>query len=238
MAYAHVANTSTAGASGLTTSTIDTTGADLLIIGLACDDAYNTTPTDSKSNTWTQLTSYTQTNVRVRLWYSIPSSVGTSHTASASGAIAGAIFFAAFSGGKQTAPADQQSGSNGFVATLQPGSITPTEDNELLISVFGINSSGTPISIDSSYTETSEHNFAAGVNYGGAFAYKIQTTATAINPTWTRTNTNGCATTQASFKAAAAASSAIKTVNGLAVASVKTVNGLAIASVKTINGLA
>jgi len=34
------------------------------------------------------------------------------------------------------------------------------------------------------------------------------------------------------------ATSAIKTVNGLAIASVKTVNGLAIASVKTINGLA
>lgn len=33
-------------------------------------------------------------------------------------------------------------------------------------------------------------------------------------------------------------SSAIKTVNGLAIASVKTVNGLAIASVKTVNGLA
>jgi hypothetical protein len=35
-----------------------------------------------------------------------------------------------------------------------------------------------------------------------------------------------------------AASSAVKTVNGLANASVKTVNGLARASVKTINGLA
>lgn len=40
-----------------------------------------------------------------------------------------------------------------------------------------------------------------------------------------------------SYKATVA-SSAIKTVNGLALASVKTVNGLAIASVKTVNGLA
>jgi len=34
------------------------------------------------------------------------------------------------------------------------------------------------------------------------------------------------------------ATSALKTINGLARASVKTVNGLALASVKTINGLA
>ena len=45
------------------------------------DDTYGDTPTDSKSNTWTQLTSYTQTNVRVRLWYCVPTSVASSPAA-------------------------------------------------------------------------------------------------------------------------------------------------------------
>lgn len=202
MAYALISNSAPAqGLASATTAGIDTTGADLLIIALCCDDAHTATPTDSKSNTWTQLTSYTQTNVRVRLWYSTPSSVGTNHTFSSNGlGFVGTILGAAFSGAAQSSPADQQSGANGFVATLQPGSITPSENNELIWSHFGINAAGSPMSIDSGFTELAEADFSAGVAYGGSFAYKIQTTAAAVNPTWTRTNTNGCACTQASFK--------------------------------------
>jgi len=188
------------GAADVTTTGIDTTGANLLIIALACDDAYNTTPTDSKGNTWTQLTSYTQGNVRVRVWFSIPTSVGTSHTFSASGSIIGTIFAHAFSGVVQTSPNDQQNGANSFNTSLATGSITPVENGELLFTVYGINGVGVPISIDSSFTETHEVDFNSGVSYGGATAYLIQTTAAAINPTWTRTNSNGQAATIISFK--------------------------------------
>jgi hypothetical protein len=207
MAYNPIGSISASGNGSITTGSLDTTGADLLIIGLAIDDAYNTAPTDSKGNTWTQApNTYTQTNVRVRLWYSIPTSVGSGHTFSAGTSPFGSLFAAAFSGGKQTSPADQQNGANGFVGTIQPGSITPTEDNELIIALLGINAAGTPISINSSFIETNtEINFGAGDHYGGCMAYLIQTAAAAVNPTWTRTNTNGCATTIISFKAAAAA---------------------------------
>lgn len=215
MAYSLITNTSASGNASITTAGVDTTGADLLIIGLAIDDAYNTTPTDSKGNTWTQLTSYTQTNVRVRLWYSIPTSVGAAHTFSAGTSPFGSLFAAAFSGSKQTSPADQQNGSNGFVGTLQPGSITPSENNELIITVFGINATGVPISIDSSFIELGpEIDFGAADHYGGQMAYLIQTTAAGVNPTWTRTNTNGCAVTQASFKVAAAGGT-VNTINNL-----------------------
>lgn len=208
MAIALVSNTAATRVafSGATSTAIDTTGADFLILGMACNHGYNTTPTDSKSNSWTQLTSYTQTNVRVRLWYSIPSSVGTGHTFTCSGALIGHFLVGAFSGVAQTTPADQQNGSNGFAGSLQPGSITPTEDNELIWTHYGINAAGVPISIDSGFTEIAEADFVAGESYGGAWAYKIQTTAAAVNPTWTRTGTNGQAATQASFKAAAAVS--------------------------------
>lgn len=209
MAIAFVNAVSTSGAGPMTTGSIDTTGANLLVVAMSCDDAYNTAPTDSKSNSWTQLTSYTQTNVRVRMWYSVPTSVGTGHTFSASGGAAGAIYGIAFSGVAQTSPADQQNGANGFLTSIQPGSITPTENGEVIVTVLGINAAGSPMSINSGFTEVgTEHEFAAGVSYGGTAAYLIQTTAAAINPTWTRTNENGMATTQASFKAAAAAATA------------------------------
>ncbi len=203
MAFSLIANTSASGSIGFTTADIDTTGADLLVIMETIDDLYNTDPTDSKTNTWTQLTSYTQTNVRVRVWYSVPTSVGSGHNFTAPGAPFGSLFVAAFKGALQTAPNDQQNGANGFVNTLQPGSITPSEANELIVTVLGINAAGVPISINSGFTELGpEIDFGAADHYGGQMAYLIQTAAAAVNPTWTRTDTNGCAATQVSFKAA------------------------------------
>src|SRR5574341_1375736 len=134
MAITLISNTPAArGAfAGATTDAIDTTGANLLIIGMVCDAAYATTPTDSKSNTWTEATSYVSAGVvRVRLWYCIPTSVGTLHTFSAAGSLIGHILAAAFGGVRQPG-FDQQNGANGTGTTLQPGSITPTADGALL----------------------------------------------------------------------------------------------------------
>lgn len=208
MAIALVANS--AAATGLTSATtggIDTTGATLLVLQTACDDGFNETPTDSKGNSWTQLTSYTQTNVRVRTWYSIPTSVGSAHTAThgGGGGLVGTILLSAWSGTHATVVTDQISGANGFITTLQPGSITPSQNDCLILSHFGINAAGSPMSINSGFTEMGEADFGAGDHYGCCFAYLIQTTAAAINPTWTRTNTNGAAATQHSWLPAAAA---------------------------------
>lgn len=204
-----IASDSASGLTGATTAGLNTTGADFLIIGLACDDAFNQTPSDSKGNTWTQVsTSYTQTNVRVRMWYAPGTSVGTSHTftATGGGGLVGCIFALALAGVKQSGAFDQINGANGFASTLATGSITPSENNEICVTVMGINASGTPISINSSFIETNtEINFGAGDHYGGCMAYLIQTTAAAVNPTWTRTNTNGMAAMICSFKVGATA---------------------------------
>jgi len=196
-----VANTSASGISGATTGSIDTTGADLIVIGLAVDDGYNGTPTDSKSNTWTQAaSSYTQGNVRVRLWYTVPSSTGSGHTFTFSGTPVGSMFVAAFSGAAQSSPLDQQNGANGFGSSLQTGSITPTESNELVVSVYSANAAASPMSVNSGFTETNEIDFGSGDHYGGTMAYLVQTTASGVNPTWSRTGTNGQAATIVSFK--------------------------------------
>lgn len=240
MSYAYINSVKGNALSDAVTSSMDTTGADLLIIGLACNNGYNTTPTDSKSNTWTQLTSYTQGNVRVRLWYCKPTSVGASHTFTAPGGIIGTIFAAAFSGAKATSPADQQNGSNAFASSLATGSITPSEDDCLIFGLYGVNGTGAaPLSVDSGMTEIQEQPFVAGTSYGGSIAYKIQTTAAAINPTFTRSNSNGQAATVASFlsEPAAAGPANVKTIDGIAIANIKTVDGIDIANVKSYNGI-
>lgn len=238
MAFSLITNTSAAGLSAVTTPAVNTTGADLLVIGLACDPTYATTPTDSKGNTWTKAaTDYTNT-VEVQLWYSVPTTVGTSHTFTAPGAVVGSIFVQAFSGAKQTSPLDQQTGNTAVSTTIQAGSITPSNDNSLLVGLMGISAAGAPMSIDGGFTETNEQDFVGGTNYGGAMSYLIQTTATAANPTFTRTNSDLLAATLVSFDEAVAGGLAnVKTINGLAVASTKAINGLAIANVASVNGV-
>lgn len=237
MPIALVANASASGLVNATTAGINTTGANLLVLGISCDDAFADTPSDSKGNTWTQLTSYSNAQPRVRLWYSVPSSVGTSHTFSSNGvALVGSIFAAAFSGVSAT-PTDQQNGANGTgSATLATGSITPSENNELLISVLAFNAAGSNCTNGSSFTETNEIDFGAGDHYGGVLAYIVQTTAGAVNLTWTRgTGTSGMAATIASFKASASGPANLKTYNTTTKANTKTINTNAIANVKTVN---
>lgn len=85
--------------------------------------------------------------------------------------------------------------------TVQAGSITPSENNELVVFCFAsIQTSAS--SIDSGYTKTQAQLTDGGFNHASTFiAYKVQTTATATNPTATAPSANGLAATILSFKA-------------------------------------
>lgn len=189
--------------SSVTTSAIDTTGAKLLVVGIMRD--FNTNPTvlsDSKSNTWTYIRGASlDGSIKVELYYCINPTVGSSHTFSNTGSFNfSSLAVSAFSGNAPYTILDVNSGSTNASTTIAPGSITPTQDNCLVITILGINSTGTPISINDSFTKTDELNFNSGVSYGGAMAYKIQTTASAANPTWTRTASGENASVMVAFK--------------------------------------
>ena len=210
LAYALISNiaagSSDAGAS-VTTAGIDTTGATLLglilgsygLVGLP-------TISDSKSNTWNQRTRYNSNNYSsVTLYWSVPSSVGSSHTFTASGAgTFPSIAVTAWSGGHASAPYDVENGATGVgVSTLATGSITPSENNCLVIAGLCLGQAETE-TIDSGMTISDSINFASGQHFGVAQAYIVQTTAAAINPTWGALNGQTVAADIASFKAAAA----------------------------------
>jgi len=240
VAFALVSSNKGSASDTATTTAIDSTGADLLVIGITADNGAATigTPTDSKSNTWLACTDQSVSSSVAGLRYAESPTVGSSHTASYTTVNKfPAMALLAFSGAKASSALDQQNRNSGTGTNSRtPGSITPSEDNCLIVTVLNFEGTIAGLSIDSGFTIVQSSDFLAN-GEGFAIAYKVQTTAAAVNPTWSWTTNRPSSAVIASFKSAAAASS-IKTINGLARASVKTINGLAIASVKKFLGLA
>jgi hypothetical protein len=175
------------GASGGTTGAINTTGASLLVALISSNNDADVTVSDSKGNTWVGLTVQAIGAPHTRIYYVVNPTVGTGHTFTSSGSnIYTAACFAAFSGVKTTSPFDQENGQWGGGqdnSNARPGSITPSENNELIIAGFGLAGPET-LTIGGGYSITDQLAYSGGVNYGGAMAYLVQTTATATNQLW------------------------------------------------------
>lgn len=183
----------------VTTSAINTTGANLIVVAICTvNNLTGATVTDSKSNTWSSsLTAVSGGNL-IQIFYLYSPTVGSGHTftfTTSGGPTTPSIAVAAFSG--TLSPFDQQMGATqtGAISTFQAGSITPTANNELIIAQAS-NYSTSTVSINDGFTITD--SVSPLYNTGNTLAYLVQTTAAAINPTWTY----GTAQTYASAKIA------------------------------------
>ena len=196
-----------AGASGggtFTTGNISTTGASLFV---ACVSSYigASAPTlsDSQTNTWTGLTARNEAvAVRNRMFYvASPSTSGTHNfTLTGSGTFGGLAVYA-FSGTDTSSPFDsQQAGATGNSTSSAPGSITPAQNDSVVVSCATLDANIS--SVGASMTLDENVAFSGGNHYAAAGAYIVQTTATAINPTWSWTGTQRYAMSIASFKPA------------------------------------
>lgn len=229
------------GSSGGTTSSFDSTGGNLVVVAVSSyQPSAAPTVSDSKGNTYTALTAQVDgTTHRIQIFYTANATVGSGHTVTITGGTSySSASVLVFSGAKTTSPFDQQNGAAGAVSPASTGSVTPTEDNEVLVAGIALGDPATTLSINASFSTPAVVYFSGGIAYGVGSAYIIQTTATAVNPAWSWSGGGGNPVAIATFKVAAGGSGVVKTVDGLAFASVKTVQGLAIASVKTINGVA
>src|SRR6266853_2824698 len=212
MAITLIAHSIAGSSDGLsvTTSGIDTTDADLVVYAVSDLQTSGYTLVDSKGNT-ISFTGNTypaaSLSVRVRLYYCVAPIVGAGHTATVttvSGTSYPTICMAAFKGIKQTSPFDVQNGNADLnLTSLATGSITPSEDKELILTFIGGGSATGPYSVDSGFTILDGNVLAAAQHFGGALAYKIQTTLASINPTWNQNTSTALAVTVASFKEAA-----------------------------------
>jgi hypothetical protein len=208
MAIALVANTGaqSADSNSVTTAGINTTGATLLVAVVSYFPG-SVSLSDSVGglgNTWVQAVDSGGTPGVSAIWYvKNPTHVGSGHTftQNVSGSFP-SIDVLAFSGTDTSANVDQINSVGNGAPPQATGSVTPSADNEVVVSGFAINTTGSD-SIDSGFTITDQQPSIAGLCVGGAAAYLIQTTATAVNPTWDGTHGFGCGVTIATFKAAA-----------------------------------
>jgi hypothetical protein len=197
----HTYKQGNSGGSG-TSPAIDTTGASLLVAYVAdFTGSAASTFADSQGNTWTALTARPLTgNMRSQMYYCAAPTTSASHTFSATGTNSfAAIAIAAYSG-TATSPYDQETGATTLTGTsLATGSVTPSENNELVIYGCGYASSALSVSVG---TMLDTAAIIGGTSYGIGLAYEIQTTATARSPSWSWSSSNSCSTTIATFKAA------------------------------------
>ena len=194
MAYTFLNSVKASGQYNLTTGAVDSTGADLIVI---VDNAYQlapTTPTDSQSNTWTKATEQIATNdYDTVIWFCQNPTTSATHTFTRNETNSyGSIHVYLFSG-SASSPLDQTNGVQGSGSSPQgPGSVTPTEDDELLITNIVWSATNiASISADNGFTVQEETNYSGGNNFEGASAYLIQGTAATVDMDWSFTGSSG-----------------------------------------------
>ncbi len=228
---------------GNSAATFNTTGYDLIVIFTSTFSTEASPPavTDNHGNTYTQGDSVSSPGGSIAtMYYKYNPNVGTGtqFTVIRNDSFPSVIVIGCTGALILSTPYDQHnSNSTSSESSVQPGSVTPSFNNEI---IFCGLSSGASANSDmtisgDSFTKLSGVDWIAGTNIASAVGYVIQTTASAANPTWSSANsTIGLASVIASFQSIL---TQIKTINGVAKANVKTVNGVAIANVKNWNGL-
>lgn len=178
-----------AGVSGATSSGINTTGANLIVINVGYyATASGLTVTDSNSNTWTPLTANTGTATYQRFYYCYNPTVGSGHTFTVSGTTIYATFQVMAFDAVAASPFDTEVGNSagGGWSSLSTGSLTPGQNNVLLVAGigFGGTNAGTGMAPDSSFLGTVVNGWVSGGHQGGAIAYKVISNGAAHNVTW------------------------------------------------------
>jgi len=207
----HTAIGSTNGGA-ITTAAIDCTGANF--ISIVSTNFGVTKPTDSAGNNYTEaLTKIEADDSRVTLWYIFNPTVTNSMTFSSAAGGSPGIAVSCFS--NVSSGPDKMSSSQGGGTPFTSGNITPTNDNELIISGLSGYPSGITVTPNSPLIPIDSLPWNGG--YGGTVAtndaYTVQTTKTSINPSW-NIGTGSVAVVSASFYSAISpASLAITTTN-------------------------
>jgi len=184
-----------------TTTAIDTRAANFIVVyGSSVTIG---TLTDSATNTWTKLTTISNGvgSVESAIYYCANPTKSATHTFTytlSSGAPSLSVL--AFSGVATASPFDVQNGAIfNTVTSIATGSVTPSLNNEVVVTGLGAGATAGSYTADSGMTNVGYIPTVGGQGYGTGIAYKIQTTAAAINPTWSGPSGSGTVAI-ASFK--------------------------------------
>jgi hypothetical protein len=193
-------HTAAAAANSPVTSAIDTSGANLIVVVVSqFSGAAIGTLSDSKSNTWTPLTAQTSTNAYTQTFYAASPTVGAGHTFTFTGSgIFGAIAVQAWSNANAV-PFNVQNGAVVTSTSLATGSVTPGQNNSLLVAALSSADTGV-YAIDSGFTISDQIADVGGVNLGIGMASLVQGSAAAVNATWSWATTANAAVAISAFK--------------------------------------
>jgi hypothetical protein len=198
---------------GFTSGTFNDSGANLRVVAVCEQGARDAVITDSDANTWTKIR---QENggfaAGVQLWYAynITGGSGKTITLTCTNGNLPSFALVSFSGTQVADPFDQQNGASSlFTSTQQPGSVTPTSNDQVLVSALGALSDDGVGVIDGGFTVRQTITAVGSQNLTVSIAELIQTTAAAANPTWTYDGTENIAVI-GTFKAAAGGGGAVK----------------------------
>ncbi len=192
----HAAATTSSATTTAASSTWDTTGADFIVCHVSSEYTNAPTITDFYMNTWhvISFTGNVQTGTeQSNIIYAYNATVGASEVITATTAANGYPAFDcdAFSGMDLTsAVLDQNIAANsGSGNSLATGPLTPANAGSVIITGLASEFSSAP-SVDSSILPSGTGSYIlfhalVGNNYAEAEGYKIQTSAAAINVTWT-----------------------------------------------------
>lgn len=188
------------GQNAAATAGLDTTGGDLIKVAVSWYSAAATPVITgtiggvSDGNTYTQVGTVQDdgTTTKQVMFYAKNANVGMTHvlTSTRSGPGYQSICVLTVAGSNLSAPLDQNTGSSvglGLQTTIQPGLLTPGEDDEIIVTAVSISLTST-MAINSGFTISDQINYSAGNYFGTAMAYLIETAATAKNPTWDSQN--------------------------------------------------
>ena len=183
------------------TATLDSTGANAIVVGINGFDGCLETMSDSKNSAtiWKLIGRRIVTGGPVSsIWFAGGDGLvtGTGHTFTP--VVQGGchdyanVFVQVLTNATTTAlanPLDQTHSTTGTSTSIQPAAIVPTLDNEIIFAMLAAagGTAITTISIDSGFTVVGTQN-QSGTNYAGGLAYKIQTTAASTQPTFSWTN--------------------------------------------------
>jgi hypothetical protein len=196
----------TSASSGATTTGFDSSGGNFAVIFAAWYSGLggSLSITDSKTNSYTQLTVTDVGNIACAIYVCANATVGSAHTFSASGTNAfGAISAGVFSNVLTSSPTDQQAGGSGTSTTPSTAGVTPSEANTLVIFGSSMLSSLSFSSVNGGFTLATSQPSVDSTNVGASLAYLIQTTATAADPDMTISGSSDWSARIANFKRAA-----------------------------------
>ncbi len=182
-----ISNTLKANASDptqVTTDAISTTGADLIVLIVSYyNPGGSPTVSDSASNSATYITSQVGTfgSGCAIYYYDHPTTSG-SHTFTVSGASNYPTISVMAWSGADSSPLDQSNQGPGGSSSIQLGSVTPSQDGELIVTGLTVNN-GSSITLDSGFTISNAWD-AIPYNFATGMGYLVQGAASAVNPTW------------------------------------------------------